>query len=173
MHKLEQEIVAAVPPQAVWEVLEQFGSVDQWAPGMHSSSLSGEQASGVGTRRVMRHRWGFRIEEEVTRWADGLGMSFVLTRAPFPMQNVHETWDIEEQNGATRIVTTVTYEMGMGVLGTLLDQLLVRFVVEREMRHGMKALIAFIGEDTSPAKPDYYPGVPGKRPITHVHSGET
>ena len=172
MHKLEEEIVAEVSPQAVWKVLEQFGNVDQWAPGMHSSSLSGEQASGVGTRRVMRHRWGFRIEEEVTRWADGQGMSFVLIKAPFPMQNVHETWDIEEQNGATRIVTTVTYEMGVGVLGALLDQLLVRFVVAREMRHGLKALIAFIGEDTPPAESDYYPGILGKRPTTRVQSGE-
>lgn len=173
MHKVEQEIVAGVSPQAVWKILEQFGSVDQWAPGMRSSSLLGEQASGVGTRRIMRHRWGFRIEEEVTRWADGKGMSFVLTKAPFPMQNVHETWDIKEQNGATRIMTTVTYEMGVGVLGTLLDQLLVRFVVEREMRRGLKALIAYIGEDTPPAESEYYPGIPGKRPITHVHSGES
>ena len=173
MHKLEQEIVAGVSPEAVWKVLEQFGSVDQWAPGMHSSSLSGEQTSGVGTRRVMRHRWGFRIEEEVTRWADGQGMSFVLTKAPFPMKNVHETWDIEEQNGVTRIVTTVTYEMGMGVLGVLLDQLLVRFVVKREIRNGLKALIAFIGEDPPPAKPDYYQGIPAEQPITQVHSGET
>ena len=172
MHKLEQEIVAGVSPQAVWNILEQFGSVDQWAPGMHSSSLLGEQASGVGTRRVMRHRWGFRIEEEVTRWADGQGMSFVLIKAPFPMQNVHETWDIEEQNGATRIVTTVTYEMGVGVLGALLDQLLVRFVVEREIRRGLKALIAFIGEDSPPAKPDYNPGIPGNRSIKHVQYEE-
>lgn len=172
MHKLEQEIAAGVSPQAVWKILEQFGSVDQWAPGMQSSSLLGEQASGVGTRRVMRHRWGFRIEEEVTRWADGQGMSFVLTKAPYPMQNVHETWDIEEQSGVTRIVTTVTYEMGLGVLGPLLDQLLVRFVVAREMHHGLKALVAFIGEDTPPADSDYYPDIPGKQPITHAHSVE-
>ena len=172
MHKVEQEIVTGVSPQAVWKVLEQFGSVDQWAPGMYSSSLSGEQASGVGTRRVMRHRWGFRIEEEVTRWVEGEGMSFVLTKAPFPMQNVHETWDIVEQNGATRIVTTVTYEMGVGVLGSMLDQLLVRFVVEREMRRGLKALIAFIGEDGPPSKPNYYQGISGKPPINHVRSSE-
>jgi len=173
MPKLEQEIVAGVSTQAVWKVLEQFGNVDQWAPGMSSSSLLGEQSSGVGTRRVMRHRWGFRIEEEVTRWSNGWGMSFVLTKAPFPMQNVHETWDIEQQNGATRIVTTVTYEMGVGVLGSLLDQLLVRFVVEREMRRGLKSLIAFIGEDTPPAEPNYYLGIPDKRPVTQNQSGET
>jgi len=172
MHKLEQQILTEVSPQAVWKVLGQFGSVDQWAPGMHSSSLSGEKASGVGTRRVMRHRWGFRIEEEVTRWADGQGMSFVLTKAPYPMQNVHETWDIEEQNGAARIVTTVTYEMGLGVLGSLLDQLLVRSMVEREIRQGLKALVASIGEDTPPADSDYYPDIPGKRTITHAHSVE-
>ena len=172
MHKLEQEMVARVSPSAVWKVLEQFGDVCQWAPGMHSSSLSGEQASGVGTRRAMRHRWGFRIEEEVTRWTDGQGMSFVLLKAPFPMQNVHETWDIEALNGTTRIVTTVTYEMGVGVFGALLDQLFVRSIVEREMRRGLQALIAFAGEDASPAKPDYCPGIPGEQPINHFNTRE-
>jgi len=114
MYKLEQEIMVGVSQQAVWKVLEQFGSVDQWTPGMHSSSPSGEQATGVGTRRVMRHNWGFRIEEEVTRWADDQGISFVLIKTPFPIQNVHKTRDIEEQNEATRIVTTVIHKMGKG-----------------------------------------------------------
>ena len=140
MHKLDQEIVAGVSPEAVWKVLEQFGSVDQWAPGMHSSSLSGEQTSGVGTRRVMRHRWGFRIEEEVTRWADGQGMSFVLTKAPFPMKNVHENWSAIYDNGFTTVTTEVNYGMRLGFLGRFIDWVLVQFVVRREMRSGLRGL---------------------------------
>ena len=132
MRKLEQDVLAWVSPLAAWKLLEQFGSVDQWAPGMRSSSLSGELTSGLGVRREMRYRWGFRIEEEVTRWIDGQSMSFVLP-----------------------------------------DWLFVRFAVRREMRRGLKALIAFIGEDAPPTNPDYYPGVVDEQPIKQVSPGET
>ena len=154
MRKLEQRIVAGVSPQAVWKVLSEFGNVDQWAPGMLSSSLSGGQTRGVGTHRVMQHRWGFRIEESVTRWVDGQGMSWVLLKAPFPMQNVLETWDLEEQGGGTRITTTVSYEMGVGMFGALIDHVFVRFVIQREMRRGLEALVAFI-DDSPPAELGY------------------
>jgi ligand-binding SRPBCC domain-containing protein len=140
MRKLEQRIETRAPQQAVWEVLADFGGVEKWAPGMRRSNLLGDQDSGVGTRRVMRHRWGFRIEELVTEWSEGEAYAFELLQAPFPMTNVYETWDLASEDGQTTIVTTVSYEMSLGVIGTLLDYFLVRFLVAREMRAGLRAL---------------------------------
>jgi ligand-binding SRPBCC domain-containing protein len=143
MRKLEEEIVTGLSRQAVWEVLADFGGVQKWAPGMRRSRLEGDSATGVGTRRVMRHRWGFRIAEVVTEWNEGSGYAFDLLQAPFPMENVHETWLLEHDAGGTRITTTVSYDMGVSPLGALLDALLVRFLVAREMRAGLRALIAY------------------------------
>jgi ligand-binding SRPBCC domain-containing protein len=157
MRKLQQGIVATVSPQAVWKVLARFGNVEEWAPGIRRCRLVSDQATGVGTRRVIRHAWGFRIDESVTKWNEGQGMAFELLKAPFPMKNTVETWEIAAENGGTRITTTVSYDMGIGPLGALLDLAFVRFVVEREMRRGLEALVAFIEEEAPPAEQDYHP----------------
>ena len=42
------------------------------------------------------------------------------------------------------VTTRVDYEMAFGPMGTLLDALLVRFVVMREMRSGVRGLKAYV-----------------------------
>jgi ligand-binding SRPBCC domain-containing protein len=140
MRKLQQRIVSPVPKQALWEVLADFGGVEKWAPGMRRSRLLGDCRTGVGTLRVMRHRWGFRIKELVTAWDEGEGYSFELLQAPFPMRNVCETWKLDTDGRQTVVTTTVAYQMGLGIVGSLLDFFLVRFLVTREMRMGVLAL---------------------------------
>lgn len=143
MRRLEQRTETGASRQAVWTVLADFGGVAKWAPGMRRSGLQGDLTAGVGTRRVMRHRWGFKIEERITDWVEGESYAFVLLRAPFPMRDVHETWNLESREGQTKIITSVSYRMGLGVLGAVLDVLLVRFLVKREMRAGLRALVGY------------------------------
>ena len=140
MRILVEEIGIQAPPHAVWEVLEDFGGVSEWAPYMHRSSLVGGQKRGVGTSRFMRHAWGFSFEETVTEWTDDHGFSFDVHRAPFPMKDVHETWVTDHDNGLTTVSTRVSYGMRLGFLGSLVDWILVRFVVRREMRAGLLGL---------------------------------
>ena len=56
------------------------------------------------------------------------------------MKNVRETWNVGYANGHTTVATTVEYAMGLGILGRLLDALLVRYIVSREMRSGLIGL---------------------------------
>jgi hypothetical protein len=140
MHKLKERIEIEASLQAVWEVLEDFGGVAHWAPYMRKSSLLGEKKTGVGTCRSMRHAWGFRFEETVTEWSDCRGFSFNVDRAPWPMKNVKENWEIEHGNGRTTVATGVNYGMGLGFLGALLDRFFVLYVVRREMRAGLRGL---------------------------------
>ena len=140
MRRLEQKITTGTPRQTVWKVLADFGGVFKWAPGIRRSSLKGDQVSGVGARRTIQLRWGFETEEVVTEWTDGEGYAFRLLKAPFPMRNVLETWNLESADGRTTITTTVSYDMAMGAIGAMLDATLVKFLVEREMRAGLCAL---------------------------------
>ena len=153
MRELKQRVVTDLSPEALWHVLSDFGGVHHWAPGMRSCRLIGEQAEGLGTRRRMRHRWGFPIEETVTGWAEGQGLSFVLDLAPFPMRNVSESWWLNHDGERVTINTTVAYDMGLGPIGRLLDHFLVRFLVEREMSTGLEAFLDYVREQ-APADPD-------------------
>jgi len=144
MRVLTEQVSISAPLAAVWSVLADFGNVDLWAPYMKSCHLVGEQTSGVGMRRGMRHAWGFRFEEAVTDWTEGRGFSFDVLRAPFPMTHVKESWVITGGNSHTTVATQVSYGMYLGLLGQALDWPLVRFIVQREMRSGLAGLKQYV-----------------------------
>ena len=140
MRVLTEQIEILAPHQMVWAALEDFGGVSDWAPYMNRSKLVGDKHTGVGTRRIMHHDLGFNFEEMVTSWTEGEGYSFDVYRAPYPMKNVHESWSTTRNNGLSTVSTQVNYEMRLGTIGRLLDWALVRFIVRREMRAGLKGL---------------------------------
>lgn len=144
MRDLTEHIEVNAPLQTVWDVLADFGGVAKWAPYMRSSRLLDDRKSGVGACRVLHHAWGFRFEESVTDWNDGKGYSFDVFRAPFPMMDVRESWIVEHHDGLTTVTTRVKYDMRLGFAGAFLDWLLVRFIVRREMRAGLRGLKSFL-----------------------------
>jgi hypothetical protein len=145
MRKILESIEITAPLQLVWEALRDFGDVAAWAPYMRFSHLVGEQETGVGTRRAMQHEFGFRFEEEVTAWLEHEGYDFDVFRAPWPLKNVKESWRMETAGpGLVRVTTRVEYETRLAPVGTLLDAALVRFVVRREMRSGVRGLKAYV-----------------------------
>lgn len=149
MSQIKEGIEIGVPLDMVWAVLENFGDVASWAPYMRHSALIGEQKTGIGTRRSLRHVWGFRLEETVTGWIDGCGFSFDVNRAPWPLKDVREAWVIEYDNGRTIIGTSVEYAMHLGLLGTWLDTILLRYIVRREMRAGLRGLKDYLEREAA------------------------
>lgn len=130
--------------QIVWAALADFGDVAAWAPYMRISHLVGKKETGVGTRRAMQHELGFRFEERVTSWEEGEGFGFDVLKAPWPMMNVSENWRLAAVGQSVGVTTTVRYGMKLGALGALLDFLLVRFIVKREMRSGVRGLKEYV-----------------------------
>lgn len=153
MRVLEERVEVKAPVKLVWEVLADFGELACWAPYMRTSHLIGEQQSGIGMRRGMRHAWGFRLEEVVTQWHQGKGFAFDVLKAPFPMKDVKEVWVLGPENGYTVVETQVRYGMHLGLLGGLLDWLLVRFIVRREMRVGLRGLKQYSEGEAEKAEP--------------------
>ncbi len=148
MRLLEERVEIGAPADRVWEALADFGDVAAWAPYMRKSYLIGSQRSGIGMRRGMKHAWGFRFEEEVTQWHEGKGFAFDVLQAPFPMKDVKEVWVLAPENGITAVETQVRYGTHLGVLGGFVDWLLVRFVVRREMRAGLRGLKEHLEQET-------------------------
>lgn len=148
MRLLEERVEIDAPADRVWDILADFGNVADWAPYMRRSNLIGSQESGIGMRRGMRHAWGFRLEEVVTQWHMGKGFAFDVLKAPYPMKDVKEVWVLGAENGHTVVETQVRYGMYLGFAGRLLDHLMVRFIVAREMRVGLYGLKEYLEEET-------------------------
>ena len=140
MRTLEDRIQINASHAVVWGLLSDFSGVVTWAPYLRSSSPVGDVESGIGAYRVMRHFWGFRLEESVVEWDEGVGYSFDVVRVPFPIKDVRETWRIEDGDGHVTVTTRVEYDTHLGPLGTALDATIVNHLVRREMREGLKGL---------------------------------
>lgn len=138
--RLAEETVIESPPDAVWAVLGAFGDVATWAPGIASSRCLGTRTGGIGARRLMRHVWGFRLEEVVTAWEEGCGFTFLVIKAPFPLNFVLETWKVAQIGAHVRVETTVEYNTHAGPLGRLIDYVCLRHLIRREMRRGLAGL---------------------------------
>lgn len=89
---------------------------------------------------MLRHVWGFHLEEVITAWDDGRGYSFAVVKPPFPIASVHETWTVDQRSRETRATTVVEYDVRLGALGRLVDVLLIRRLIRREMRRGLAGL---------------------------------
>jgi hypothetical protein len=60
------------------------------------------------------------------------------------MTEVRESWTVEPDKASCTVSTRVEYDMKLGPLGALLDWILVRFIVRREMRSGVRGLKAYL-----------------------------
>ena len=113
-------------PERVWEVLSDFGGIATSAPHISVSSLTGDQATGVG---AVRHcdisMGGMQTDETVTRWVEGTGYSVDVkpSGTPLPMKSMHADFDISTEGDKTVLTGVMTYEMGLGPLGGLLESM--------------------------------------------------
>jgi ligand-binding SRPBCC domain-containing protein len=140
MRTLEDQIQINAPHSVVWGLLSDFSGVATWAPYLRNSSPVGDVESGVGAYRVMRHFWGFRLEESVVEWDDGSGFEFDVVRVPFPIKDVREAWRIEDAEDHVVVATRVEYDTHLGPVGAAIDAAIVSLLVRREMREGLRGL---------------------------------
>ena len=82
----------------------------------------------------------------MTQWTDLSGYTFKLVKAPFPMCDVCEIWVLDGDDLQAKLTITVSYNMRLGIIGSLLDKLLVRFVVAREMHRSVYGLKEYVEE---------------------------
>lgn len=144
IRRLEEQIEINSSPDAVWGVLRDFGQVARWAPHVLTSKSVDGQATGLGSRRVFQHLWGFRLEEVITRWDEGLGYSFDIVTAPFVFRDVRETWTVHAALAGARVLTSVEYDVHFGALGSALDRVLLRRLIRREMQVGLAGLKKYV-----------------------------
>ncbi len=104
----------AAEPQAIWDVLADFGSVSSWAHFVDHSCLL-EHASGgnaVGTsRRVQLGR--NTVVERITRFDPPQTLRYDIEGLPRQVRALHSTWTLRPVgNGSTAVTLTSTVSIG-------------------------------------------------------------
>ncbi len=106
----------AAPPQAIWDVLADFGSLSSWADGVdHSCILDrGSDAVPVGTtRRVQVGRNA--LVERITEFDPPAALAYDVEGLPRRLRTVVNRWALRPVGtSTTRVTLTSRVEIGAG-----------------------------------------------------------
>jgi uncharacterized protein YndB with AHSA1/START domain len=127
----------AARPQAIWDVLADFGSLSSWAGNVDHSCVSNHGIDGpLGTtRRVQVGR--NTLLERITKFDPPSTLAYDITGLPTRLRKVSNRWTLQPTHDATVVTLTSTVEIGAGPLARLAE-----WVVGRAMAKQSEALLA-------------------------------
>ncbi len=121
----------AADPNAVWDVLADFGSISSWADNIdHSCILShGDEPIGT-TRRVQIGRNA--LVEQITEFEPARTLCYDVEGLPKRLRRFSNRWSLRPSDNGTTIVTlTSTVEIGSGPLQKLAERVACRVQVRQ------------------------------------------
>jgi uncharacterized protein YndB with AHSA1/START domain len=141
MTTIKYEIKIDAPPAQVWQALADFGNIALYNPGVPKSYLTSAQGEGVGaTRHCDLSFAGGSLEERIIDWQEGRSYTVEIydgQKVP-PADYIHVTLAVQPDGKGSRASTHMEYKLKYGVLGALMD----RLMVNKGMSGGMQGLLA-------------------------------
>ncbi|HKK51144.1 MAG TPA: SRPBCC family protein, partial [Myxococcota bacterium] len=123
--------------EACWQRLRDLSLAEHYVPGVTECHLTTDRQTGVGASRVVRHRLFGDMDETVVRWDEGEGFTIRLHQGDRPARPFREAFFRYELQPAERgclICTSMTWTLPGGPIGRLLDALVMKGVMHRNVR---------------------------------------
>ena len=124
--------------EEVWEVLADFGRIYLWNPGVrHSYSTSESDHGLLATRHCELPKGDDYLDEQILEWREGESFKVDIYETNLPLhRNVVEFSIVADGNG-TIVTVAPDYALKYGLLGRLMNQI----VVGRKFKKGMEDLL--------------------------------
>lgn len=128
-NEVSSRVTMAIAKDDAWEKLRDLTLAHNYVPGLVKTEITTQQREGVGASRKVYQSETKGINETVIEWQDGEGFLIRLHRgdkgAPPPFKEAFFRYHIAEGDvaGTTVLTTTMSYTMGMGFLGRLLEKM--------------------------------------------------
>jgi hypothetical protein len=132
-----------LPMEVCWEKLRDLSRAVNYVPGLSGCVVTTELQEGVGASRCVTTRQFGDMDETVVSWDEGKGFTIRLHKGDKPATPFREAtfrYALEPADGGCEIVTSMTYQLGFGPLGALLDALVLRRVSRSNVRKVAVAL---------------------------------
>lgn len=123
----------AAVPQAVWDVLADFGSLSSWARNVDHSCLleHGADGMGVGTsRRVQVGRNA--LVERITDFTPATTLGYDIEGLSRRLRRVTNCWTLEPMaRGFTTVTLTTTVEVGNNPVARVAERAVCRLLAKQ------------------------------------------
>jgi uncharacterized protein YndB with AHSA1/START domain len=149
VHHVRRSRVLHAPKDRVWAVLDDFGGVWKYNPGVESSRIVNGVETGPGARRECAFDGGGRIEETISAYTAGEGYTVSFTdTGPFPL--VSNTVEIElsglDENHS-EVTFSASFRPKYGPLGWALGRIVMKPRLERRFDAVLDGLADYLRTD--------------------------
>lgn len=120
----------AAPPEAVWDILADFGALSAWAPNVDHSCILESGATPIGTtRRVQIGR--NTLVERITESDPPAVLAYDIEGLPPRLGRVANRWTVAGGDEASTVELTSTVSIGEGPISRLTEGAVCRMVARQ------------------------------------------
>lgn len=124
---INSEITINAPIEKIWSILTDLEALQLYDPTVKNSTLVSSEKSGIGAKRKVNMLDGKNwFEEKVTVFKPNEALTYQLTDCTFPMKSLQHSYSFEKISNQTKVNQIMQYTVKFGLLGRLLDKLMIR-----------------------------------------------
>jgi carbon monoxide dehydrogenase subunit G len=144
MHSISISKTINAPADKVWAALDDFGSIADFHPGLHSSATTNGVSHGLGAERVCDLKQGGPIYERVTKHVAGKTLGIEITDfGKLPMKHASGDFELEAVGqDATKVSIDFAFQPKFGPIGWLMAQL----IMKPQLKKGLSTVITGLEE---------------------------
>lgn len=128
MTTITSEVQINAPVEKVWRIMADFGGIYKYNPNVSSSHSTSAANSGVGATRHCDLLPAGSVEERISEWNEGRDYKVDIFQGKGvpPFKTAVARLSIRPQNNGSRVQMRFDYHIKFGLIGRLLDWLMVK-----------------------------------------------
>lgn len=142
MTTISHDLRAACPPEALWRVLSDLTAVERYNPAVRAARHAGGTPGSAGAVRECDLHPKGRLTERVTLWDEGRALGLEVVASDWPITRMDWVTRIEPTAGGSRVTQELTYQTKFGPVGRILDMLVMRRAIARNVGAALAGMIA-------------------------------
>jgi carbon monoxide dehydrogenase subunit G len=130
---IKNTVIINAKKDRVWEILSDFGNVQNLSPGIAKSYLTSDINNGLGaTRHCDFTSMGSQVEEKIIEWNQGNSFKIELydTKNIPMIKGMNAHFKLEDHNNGTELTTTFEYYMN-NFVGDIMNGLKMKKMNEK------------------------------------------
>jgi hypothetical protein len=126
VHHIERTLKVNVSADKIWQVLENYSGIENFAATIKSSPIVGDIQSGLGAKRKCTFNDGSSLVEEIIEYNQGQGYKMELSEYSYPLKNMFAEMRVKKIDANTsELFMSSDFIVKGGPLGWLMGALLM------------------------------------------------
>ena len=143
METLQHEIKIKAPIEKVWNTLVNLENVDKFNFHIKTVKILSEK-KGVGASRKCELKPKGFVKERIIALTEFKSISMEMYECDFPINHMEWTYYLSFDNGITILKTITEYRVKYGVLGVLLNFLIMKSKFNKTMNEVFESLKKYV-----------------------------